>query len=256
MASGSKIKRIFWPIVQRPSLEAVTCWHATAESEYEDIRRLGFRQPVAVVPNGIDVPHLPPKQVSDVRTLLFLNRIHPKKGLDILLSAWRAIQNRYSDWRLAVVGPDNDGYLAKMQKLSNELKLKRVEFLGPLYGHDKWLAYQNADLFVLPTYSENFGITVAESLAAGTPVIVSQGAPWSGLSKHGAGWWTEIGVEPLVAVLEESLSQPREVLGVMGERGRKWMKDDFSWYGVGQIMAATYSWMLEGGPVSPWLRID
>ena len=193
MHSGSAVKRLFWPLVQRPSLAATTCFHATAESEYEDIRRMGFRQPVAVIPNGIDIKELQPKSSSGGRTLLFLGRIHPIKGLDMLLPAWRAVQTKFPDWHLRIIGPDNGGYVEKMRRMAHDLKLERIEFCGSLYGQDKWDAYRNADLFVLPTYSENFGMAVAEALASAVPAIVTKGAPWEGLATENAGWWIDIG---------------------------------------------------------------
>lgn len=93
--SGSPIKRVFWPLVQKPALSVVTCWHATSQAEYEDIRRMGFRQPVAVIPNGMDLPPLLPKEFHQLRTLLYLGRLHPKKGLDWLLRAWVAVEARF-----------------------------------------------------------------------------------------------------------------------------------------------------------------
>ena len=248
MRSGSSVKRAFWALVQRPSLAAVSCWHATSEAEYADIRTRGFRQPVAIIPNGVDLPDLAAKRDSDFRTLLFLGRIHPKKGLDLLLPAWRAVQDRFRDWRLIVAGPDSTGYLARMRELATELKLQRVEFVGPVYGPEKWLAYRDADLFVLPTYSENFGMAVAEALAAGTPAIVTRGAPWAGIEKRGAGWWIDIGVEPLAACLERALAIAPERLADMGRIGREWMESQFSWTVLGQRMAAVYDWILAGGP--------
>ena len=134
-----------------------------------------------------------------------------------------------------------------MQKLARDLRLKRVEFSGPLFGEQKWDAYRQAELFVLPTYSENFGMSVAESLAAGTPTIVSKGAPWEGLEKNNAGWWIDIGIDPLVACLEEALSRPFEQLVEMGDAGRNWMVNDYSWESIGQQMAATYRWVLGRG---------
>jgi glycosyltransferase involved in cell wall biosynthesis len=255
-ASGSKVKRIFWPLVQRPALEAVTCFHATAESEYEDVRRLGFHQPVAIIPNGVDVPELLPKQESNIRTLLFLGRIHRSKGLDILLPAWGVLQKRFPNWRLVIAGPDNGGYLAEIQKLASELKLEHVEFLGPLYGREKWLAYNNADLFVLPTYSENFGMTVAEALAAGTPAIASKGAPWKGLVREGAGWWIEIGVDSLIAALAEALVFPEQQLRTMGLNGRKWMVQEFSWEVIGLKMADVYRWLCSQSNRPACVRVD
>lgn len=256
LQSGSTIKRVFWPMVQKPALAATTCFHATAESEYEDIRRMGFRQPVAVIPNGIDIPDLLPKPLGEPRTLLFLGRIHPVKGVDMLLHAWQVVMTRFPDWDLRIVGPDNGGYLAQMQALAAQLRLERVAFPGVLYGEEKLRAYREASLFVLPTHSENFGMTVAEALAVGTPAIVTRGAPWAGLKLHGAGWWIEIGVDPLVACLENALSRSTENLVEMGQRGRNWMEAEFSWARMGQQMADTYRWILTGDNKPEWVIED
>lgn len=260
MSSGSAIKRVFWPWLQKPALAATTCFHATAESEYDDIRRMGFRQPVVIIPNGIDIPDLVPKILNESRTLLFLGRVHPKKGVDLLLHAWQVVMTRFPDWDLQIVGPDNGGYLVKMQALAARLRLERVVFPGTLYGKEKLCAYREASLFVLPTHSENFGMTVAEALAAGTPAIVTKGAPWGGLEQQqGAGWWIDIGVDPLVACLEEALSLSPQNLVKMGQRGRDWMEAEFSWAQVGKRMAETYHWILEGQEASTkpdWILLD
>lgn len=249
MGNGSRIKKLFWPLVQRPALAAVSCFHATSESEYADIRRMGFDQPVAIIPNGIELPELRKTNSAGARTLLFLGRIHPVKGLDMLLPAWAALQDRFPEWQLRITGPDTNGHLAEMKKLANELGLKRVEFTGPLFGTEKARAYAEAELYVLPTYSENFGMSVAEALAAGTPAIVTKAAPWSGLTENGAGWSIEVGTNPLVACLEQALSCSHGDLELMGRRGRLWMKNDFSWEFVADKMRATYDWVLNGGPV-------
>lgn len=253
MRNGSLVKRLFWPLLQRPALAATSSFHATAKTEYEDIRRMGFRQPVAVIPNGIDIPDLLPKNKGVTRTLLFLGRVHPKKGLDLLLPAWQVVQDRFPDWQLQIVGPDNNGYLTKMQKLAMALRLKRVEFRGSLSGEKKAQAYRMADLFVLPTYSENFGMTVAEALAAGTPAIVSTGAPWEGLNPRGAGWWIDIGVDPLVACLVKALAMSPDTLAEMGLRGREWMQTEYSWARIGEQMALTYRWLLSGDKKPEWV---
>lgn len=251
--NGSVVKRLFWPLVQRPALSAAACFHATAKSEYEDIRRMGFRQPVAVIPNGIDIPDDVVKQRDGLRTLLFLGRVHPKKGLDILLPAWKAVQDGFPDWRLSIAGPDNGGHLAQMQHLAQRLQLKRIEFVGAVRGKAKWDTYRNADLFVLPTYSENFGMTVAEALVSGVPAIVSKGAPWAGLEKKSAGWWIDIGLDPLVRCLEDALAQVPVALTDMGQRGRNWMQEEFSWDRLGQQMDETYRWLLNGGSKPEWV---
>lgn len=249
-------KKIFWHVLQAPALRAAACFHATAESEYEDIRRLGFRQPVCIIPNGIDVPPLKKASNSGRRQLLFLGRIHPIKGIDMLLHAWQAVGNRFPDWELHIVGPDNGGYLAEMQALVAQLRLERVVFHGPLFGEEKLRAYRAASLFVLPTHSENFGMTVAESLAAGTPAIVTRGASWAGLANQGAGWWIEIGVDPLVACFEQALSTSPQRILEMGRAGHEWMKRDFSWNRVGAQFLATYRWLLDGGGTPACVRLD
>jgi glycosyltransferase involved in cell wall biosynthesis len=250
-------KKIFWRWMQEPVLRSAACFHATAESEYEDIRRLGFGQPLCVLPNGIDVPPLRKTSAQDGRRqLLFLGRIHPKKGLDVLLRAWQAVASRFPEWELHVVGPEEGGYRARMQGLAAELRLQRVEFPGPLYGEDKLRAYRRASVFVLPTYSENFGMSVAEALAAGTPAVVTRGAPWSGLVENDAGWWIETGLDSLVGCLEQALANSPQRLDAMGRAGHAWMQRDFCWQRIGRQFMATYQWLLDGGVPPVWVRLD
>lgn len=265
MQHGSLIKKIFWPFLQFPALKRATCFHATAISEYEEIRALGFRQPVAILPNGIDIiPDLDnaARHPCPKRTLLFLSRLHPKKGLEMLLQAWQVLQQAYPDWRLRIVGDDDGyhgstGYLKHLKQMAKVLALRDVEFSGTLHGSDKSNAYRDSELLVLPTHSENFGMVVAEALAHGIPAVVSKGAPWSGLEAHEAGWWIDIGVEPLIHCLHDSLSRSPEDLAAMGRRGREWMQQDFSWPSIGAKMAETYRWLCDRPrPVPPWVRLD
>ena len=265
MLHGSVVKKMFWPLLQAPALKHATCFHATAFSEYEEIRALGFRQPVMILPNGIDVAPCFDDDVchsSSKRTLLFLSRLHPKKGLEVLLQAWQVLQNLFPDWRLMIVGSDDGyhastGYLKHLQQMSKSLALRDVEFAGALHGRDKYSAYRESELLVLPTYSENFGMVVAEALAHGVPAVVSKGAPWSGLEANGAGWWIDVGVTPLIQCLHDALSLSPEDLTVMGRRGREWMQHDFSWPIIGAKMAETYRWLCDRSlPIPPWVRLD
>lgn len=250
------LKKTLWPFILTPAIRTATAFHATSEQEYHDIRKQGLRQPVAIIPNGIDVPVYVSKEPLPLRQLLFLGRIHPVKGIDLLLRAWAAVQQQHTNWQLVIAGPDEGGYLAKMQKLARELKLERCEFVGALYGEKKWRAYQKADLYVLPTHTENFGITVAEALAAGTPVITTKGAPWQGLETQRTGWWIDIGVAPLIATLDQALGLPPEILEQKGLLGRDWMTQDFSWHTIANDMSAFYDWLINGGKIPPFVRVD
>jgi glycosyltransferase involved in cell wall biosynthesis len=253
--SGSRVKKVFWPLLQRSVVERTACFHATAESELMEIREAGFSQPVAVIPNGVDIQARPTSSRSTPPTVLFLGRLHPKKGLDLLLPAWRAVQDRFPEWRLRIVGPDEQGHLAEMTRLSRGLGAARVAFEGPLYGEEKWRAYAEAETFVLPTRSENFGMSVAEALAAGTPAIVTRGAPWSGLAARHAGWWVEASVDSLAQALGQALSASPEERATMGGRGREWMREEFSWERIASMMASTYRWLRVGGEPPPWVRV-
>jgi glycosyltransferase involved in cell wall biosynthesis len=241
-------KRVMWHLGQGQTLKRADALHATAESEYEDIRRLGLTQAVCVVPNGIDVPRRMAKSTNGRRRLLYLGRMHRKKGIDLLLRAWRAVQGRVPDWEVVIAGPDDGGELPRMQRLASELRVERVSFLGPVYGEEKLALYRSAHLYVLPTHSENFAITVAEALAAGTPAIVTRGAPWRGLADNDSGWWIEIGVDPLVACLEKAVALPHARLAEMGENGRTWMAREFSWEAIGQQMKRVYEFLRGHGP--------
>jgi len=256
MSRNHFLKMIFWNFFQLRSLKEASCFHATSENEYQDIRKLGFNQPVCILPCGVNVSVLKQKRSNERRQLLFLARIHPIKGVDILLQAWHLIENKFPDWDLCIAGPDNGGYLAEMQRLARNLNLERVKFQGPLYGDEKLKAYQNAELYVLPTHSENFGITVAEALAVGTPAIVTHGAPWSGLTETGSGWWIEVGVNSLVTCLEQALATSPKVLEEMGLAGHAWMKRDFSLQRISEQLFLTYRWLLIGGVSPPWVRLD
>lgn len=240
-------KRVFSCLLQRNALEAVTCFHATSEQEYEDIRRYGLSAPVAIIPNGIDMPDardleeaVSPKR----RSLLYLGRVHPKKGIDRLLVAWSRIEAEHADWDLKIIGPSEGGHKQALSGLSMRLGLQRVTFHPGLFGPDKEAAYRAADLFVLPTLDENFGMVVAEALANGTPVISTKGAPWEGLDKQGCGWWIDHSPEALAEALRKAMALPRITLKKMGLRGRDWMQRDFSWDRIAADMAEVYSWCL------------
>ncbi|MFN3310278.1 MAG: glycosyltransferase [Thermomonas sp.] len=247
-------KRLLWPL-QRRVLARADLLHATSEEEYREIRALGFTAPVAIVPNGIDVPGLlRPEPAGGIRTLLFLSRIHPKKGIDRLLDAWAALEGAFPEWQLVIAGKGEPAHEAAIRAQAARLGLQRVRFPGALYGEDKAAAYRAADLFVLPTHSENFGMVVAEALAHGCPAIVSKGAPWSGLEREGCGWWIEHDVPTLQAALSHAMRLPESERWAMGVRGHAWMERDFGWASIAARMSAGYRWIMQGGECPDWVK--
>ena len=253
-------KRIFKPL-QWPAITRARLLHATSEMEYADIREYGLRHPVVVIPNGIDIPDLPANPNMHPsghgrRRLLFLGRLHPIKGIELLLEAWLALQDFHPDWELTIAGKGDEAYVASLQGLAAGLKLKRVAFTGPVYGEAKKHLYLASHLFVLPTFTENFGMAIAEAQAHALPVITTKGAPWSGLVSHQSGWWVERAHTDMSTVLDEAMRLDPVALAQMGQRGRQWMIYDFDWASVAQQMAAAYRWVVEGGDVPQCIRLD
>jgi glycosyltransferase involved in cell wall biosynthesis len=241
LAYSSRKKKVMWALAQRPALDLADCFHATSVTEYEDIRRMSLRAPVTVIPNGVHIPDGEPNPTS---TILYLGRLHPKKGIDRLVAAWSRLAVGFPSWRLRIVGPSEIGCREALEAQVRRLAVPRVSFENGLFGPDKWSAYREAGVFVLPTLNENFGMVVAEALAAGTPVISSKGAPWSGLVDEHCGWWVDQGVDALEAAIRKALVMPPEERLAMGRRGRDWMRREFGWEGIAERMFATYAWSL------------
>jgi glycosyltransferase involved in cell wall biosynthesis len=251
-------KRIVWALLQGEVVRRAACIHATSEQEHDEIRAFGLKNPIAIIPNGIDVPELNRHSTAATkssRTVLSLGRVHPKKGLDRLIRAWAKVESVYPEWRLRIVGPDELGHAGELAALTARLKMQRISIEGSVAGEAKTALYREADLFVLPTLNENFALTVAEALAAGTPVITTKGTPWHGLAREGCGWWIDHGVEPLETALTKAMTMKREALQLMGAKGRAWMVRDFGWDRVARDMLDVYRWLVLGGEPTDTVRL-
>lgn len=214
--------------LERHYMRRAACVLATTETERAAVGRWvrGVRR-VEVVGMGVDdllSPDLPSKRTDDgPKTFLFVGRLHPLKGLDLLLAALPV------DALLRVIAPDG-GQQARYERLARQLGVAdRVTFLGVKTGAEKIAEMRRADALVLPTHSENFGFAVAEALVLGTPAITTKGAPWEGLETHACGWWTDVDAAALRAALADCAARTREELAAMGARGRAWMLGDFRW---------------------------
>lgn len=219
--------------------------HATAESEVEDIRRLKLKNKIVVAPLGVRIDAEIDDKKQDEnrkRTLLFVSRVQRKKGLPVLIDAWANLPKELrQNWEVRIVGPDQEGHISELKSQSEKLGvLNDFTFVGPKYGEDLNREYKSADLFVLPTHSENFGSVVIEALALEVPVICSQGAPWKELETYECGWWPEDSVNALQSVLMKSMSLSDEERKEMGERGRKLVEEKYTWDAVCNKLADSY----------------
>lgn len=245
LANGGLKKRLAWRLYQHSDLKTATAFHATSQLEADEIRRLGFQQPIAVIPNGISIPAvLPKRQQRRLRTALFLSRIHPVKGLINLVRAWSQA-NIQDDWQLVVAGPDENGHRTEVEYEVHKLGLcDRVSLVGEIDNELKWQTYVDSDLFILPSFSENFGIVVAEAMAAGVPVIATTGTPWCLLNEHKLGWWVEPTVKSLAVAIAEACAEDPIELRRMGVLARAYATAQFSWTDVGKRLKSFYEEIL------------
>ncbi len=241
-------KKLALLIYQKKNIREASVIHATADMESKQIRNLGFKNPIAVIPNGININQYPkdyPIKSKNPKKILFLSRIHFKKGIENLIDAWRLIDNeKKKNWVIEIVGKGETNYTEELRKTISQHKLSDKIFLKkPVYGNEKIKLYREASIFILPTYSENFGIVVAEALASYTPVITTKGAPWEDLQKHNCGWWIEIGVKPLKNILDNVLLKSNTELINMGTNGRKLIEKKYTMDVVSKQMLQLYNWI-------------
>lgn len=249
LSQGKIKKKIALQLFQKKDLENASCIHVTAKMELESIRNLGFRNPIAVIPNGININEFPvrvPKKLDTPKKILFLSRIHKKKGIENLIDSWILLKPEIrKNWIIDIVGNGDEKYINFLrEKIISENLGSQIKIKKPVFGKNKALLYNEASLFVLPTYSENFGIVIAEALASFTPVITTKGAPWKDLENEKCGWWIDIGVEPLRASLEKAMQISSKDLIEMGKNGRKLIEKKYSMESVAKKMILLYDWVL------------
>jgi glycosyltransferase involved in cell wall biosynthesis len=146
---------------------------------------------------------------------------------------------------LQIAGPDEAGHRVHVENVVFAAGLSEiVSFVGPVAGEKKKSTFFDAELFVLPTHSENFGIVVAEALAHGLPVVTTTGAPWSRLPELGCGWWVDVGVDEIAAALRQATSFDTETLRAMGARGHEWVRAEFGWERVAKEFVTKYEELL------------
>ncbi|MDE2111516.1 MAG: glycosyltransferase [Alphaproteobacteria bacterium] len=239
-------KRFAWWLYQKKDLERAARLHATSDQEAENLRRLGLSVSVVSIPNGVDLPVEGALEVERARLTLgktkialFLGRIYPVKGLPMLIDAWARV--RPAGWMLHIAGPDEAGHRLVVERAVAANRLEEsVRFLGPVVIPERMLVYAAAALFILPSYSESFGMVVAEALAHGLPVLTTTGAPWPNLVARGCGWRTEPTSEGIANALREATSCGTATLRAMGAKGQDYVAREFSWSASAQRMIDLY----------------
>lgn len=273
-------KKIAWVLYQKRVLDRASILHATSEREAENLRKLGLQVPIAMIPWGVQIPEErwrkgwatkmemgeeAPKiadgessrasvgQATTIRTALFVGRIFAVKGLPMLVEAWAKV--RPVGWRMRIVGPDEGGHRAEVEAMVQKAGLgAEFEFVGPLGGVELVRAYQESELFVLPSHTENFGLVVGEAMAHGLAVITTHGAPWELLEKENCGWWIPVDADCIAAALDDAMRRAPDELAAMGARGRAVAEERFSWERNAQEMSTCYSWLLRKGMVPACVR--
>lgn len=232
-------------LFQRKGLQVCDMIHATSEMEKQNILNLGWNGNVCNISNCVQLDKIPMKRCwKRTKTILYLSRIHPKKGIPFMIEAVAALKSQLLGYRVRIVGSGETAYIEQLAALAKAKSVDDiVSFEPPVFGDAKWQLYADADLFVLPTYSENFGIVVAEALACGTPVMTTKGTPWQELEIYGCGWWIDIGSKALELCLSKFLQMDESTLQLMGRKGRSLIEEKYSSLAIAKQFMELYESM-------------
>lgn len=257
LANARWKKRIAAVLYENDHLRHAACLHALCASEAHSIRAYGLTSPIAVIPNGIELPdighgNMPdaefPGIPEDKRVLLFLGRLHPKKGLPGLLRAWSLVRRKVSEvdgWRLAIAGWDQGGHRAELETLVREAGLgKAVLFLGPRFGAEKEALLRRADAFVLPSQSEGLPMAVLEAWAYGLPVLMTEACNLPEGFAAGAAERIDLEPAPMAEALGAFFAKNEDARKAMGARGRALVEERFTWEKACDSLYALYRWIL------------
>jgi poly(glycerol-phosphate) alpha-glucosyltransferase len=259
-------KRIAWWLFEREHLRGARCLRALCSSEANSIRQLQLKNKIAVIPNGIDLPENPApsappwKNVVEPqkKVLLYLGRIHPKKGLVNLLKAW-AKNRKSEDWLLSIAGWDQGGHEQELKQLATELGLAwtdirsqfqtscSVLFLGPQFNEAKSACYHHCDAFALPSFSEGLPMVVLEAWANSKPVIMTPECNLPEGFQTGAALKVEATEAGMVAGLNELQRMTDAERMTMGSCGHDLVVERFTWSRIGRQIQAVHEWILGGG---------
>ena len=250
-----KKKLALW-LYQFNDLQTSACIFTTAELEAKHIRKIGVKSPVSIIPNGIEIESYPCRDsIQGVKKqILFLSRIHEKKGIELLLDAWKTISAINKGWELIIAGNGEESYIESLKQKITSLSLENnTKIIPPVFGKAKYSLYSNSSLFILPSYSENFGMVIAEAMSCGVPVITTNNTPWkfinggkdhNGIIQPKLGWCIELSKENICKALEEVIQMNQTDLYEMGQLCSKCIKDNYDYNSVAKKVKTLYEWIL------------
>jgi glycosyltransferase involved in cell wall biosynthesis len=260
-------KRLAYLAFERANLRGASCLRALCDSEAESIRAFGLRNPVCVIPNGIDLPDSSVRYeapwgdaVGGRKVLLYLGRLHPKKNLPALLNAWKTARDSSTnaqDWVLVIAGWDQNNHEADLKRQSRELGLgDSVHFAGSLFGDKKDGAYRNAEAFVLPSFSEGLPMVILEAWAYGKPVVMTPACNLPEGFAAGAALSTGTSADEIKDSLLELFQLEGPERTAMGARGRALVSEKFAWPGIAAEMKKVCDWLMGGGAAPASVRLN
>ena len=242
------IKRAALLLWQHRDLADASCIHATCEDEMKVCREMGFRNPIAVIPNAVELPaeNRPPSPPGDVFRVGYLGRLHPRKHVEALIRGFAAAAIPGS--QLQIIGSGDVGYEEFLRQECRRLDLRNVGFSGFLHGEEKRSELRRLSVLVVPSDYENFGNVVVEALAEGIPVVASRGTPWSELEQCHCGFWIKNSPEEIANALLKISKLPLADRVAMGAAGQRLVVERYSVDQTTRQWLSVYRWLVGDGP--------
>lgn len=253
-------KRIYYTLLEKPALQNARAIQMLASSEAEQIKALKLKTPITIAPNGIhrqDFEKLPNpeffyQKFSETRNktlILFLGRIDPKKGLDLLATAFGKIHTQFPQTHLIVAGPDNIGFLPTAKDyFASTGCLNAVTFTGILTGSLKYAALAAANIYVAPSYSEGFSMSVLEGMASSLPCVITTGCNFPEAGKADAAYVVDIDADAIANALNHCLQSPQQAKE-MGNRARKLIFEQYTWDSIAKKLIQVYTTIIQNQPI-------
>lgn len=253
-------KRLYYNIIEKPALEKASAIQVLASPEADSILSLGIKTPLVCVPNGIhrqDFETLSAPEVfyqkfpvpRNKTLILFLGRLDPKKGLDLLAPAFAKVHAQFPQTHLAIAGPDNIGFLPTAQGFFAKAGcLNAVTFTGMLTGSLKYAALAAARIYVAPSYSEGFSMSVLEGMASGLPCVITTGCNFPEAAAAQAAYVVSINAGELAGALSQCLSNPQQAKA-MGDRARQLIFEKYTWERISSRMIEVYTAIFKTQPI-------